>query len=310
MTNDSTQQRSDAFEDEIDLSEVFSVLWQSRLAIALITSLGAIFSVGYALSLPNIYESEVRLAPKIEGSQLSGLSSQFGGLAGLAGINIGGGEANKTEIALEILKSRGFFADYMYENAVVALMASTDWDSRSGELLIDEEIFDVTSRVWVGGKPSIQETYAAFRGHVSIVEEQNTGIVDIKVKHFSPVVARDWVNLMLQSIEASQRERDVSEAQKSIAFLKRESEKTTLVSLKEVFANLIEEQTKKVVLADASEEYLFQVIEPPVVAELKVEPRRSFICILGTLLAGILSLVYVFLRLVFDKKVMRFGRAL
>ena len=303
MTDDSIGQLPDAHEDEIDLKELFSVLWQRRISIVLITVLGAIISVGYALYLPNIYESEARLAPKAEGSQLDALSGQLGGLAGLAGINIGGGEANKTLIALETLKSRGFFAEYIYDETVIALMASRGWDSKSGELVIDEGIFDVTSKDWLGkGKPSIQEAYLVYRGHFSIVEDQ-IGLVSIKVKHYSPVIARDLVNLMLQSIEASAKERDVSEAEKSIAFLKRESETTTLISLKEVFANLIEEQTKKVVLADASEDYLFQVIEPPVVPERKVEPRRSFICILGTLLAGILSVLYVLVRFYgFEKK--------
>ena len=34
-----------------------------------------------------------------------------------------------------------------------------------------------------------------------------------------------------------------------------------------------------------------EVIEPPVAAELKSEPKRSLICILGTLLSGMLSVL-------------------
>jgi uncharacterized protein involved in exopolysaccharide biosynthesis len=49
-------------------------------------------------------------------------------------------------------------------------------------------------------------------------------------------------------------------------------------------------------LAAASEEYVFQVIDPPVAPELKSEPSRALICILGVLLGGMLSVVFVLIR--------------
>ena len=42
-------------------------------------------------------------------------------------------------------------------------------------------------------------------------------------------------------------------------------------------------------LAAASEEYVFQIIDPPVAPELKSEPSRALICILGVLLGGMLA---------------------
>ena len=64
----------------------------------------------------------------------------------------------------------------------------------------------------------------------------------------------------------------------------------------EVFAELIEEQTKTVMLANVTDEYVFQVIEPPVAPELKSEPQRALICVLGVLLGGMLALVMVLIR--------------
>jgi uncharacterized protein involved in exopolysaccharide biosynthesis len=69
-----------------------------------------------------------------------------------------------------------------------------------------------------------------------------------------------------------------------------------LVSLTEVFSELIEEQTKTVMLANASDEYVFQVIEPPVAPELESEPSRTLICVLGTMLGGMLGLLLVLIR--------------
>ena len=304
MIDDSIKQPSEGYDDEIDLRELFSVLWQGKTSIVIGGLLGAILSVGYALSLPNIYTAEAVMAPKAEGSGLSGPAGQFGGLAGLAGIDIGGGEASKTQIALETIKSRSFFAKYMYEDVLVPLMAAEGWDRESDELIINDDIYDPSSQKWIRDaqlpfkkKPSVQEAYELFiSDHLVVTEDKKTSFVSLKVKHYSATVARDWVLAIIGGIEASVREKEVREAERSILFLKAESSENSLISLNEVFASLIEEQTKKIVLANASEEYVFEVIEPPVAAELKSEPKRSLICILGTLLSGMLSVLYVLIK--------------
>ena len=304
MIDDSIKQPSEGYDDEIDLRELFLALWQGRLSIVLGTLIGAVLSVGYALSLPNIYEAEALLAPKAEGSGLSGLAGQFGGLAGLAGIDIGRGEASKTQISLETLKSRSFFAEYIYEDVLVALMAAEGWDSESGKIIVNEELYDPLTQQWIRDvqapftkQPSVQEAYVVFiSNHLLVTEDKKTGFVGLAVKHYSPNIARDWVLAVLRGIETSIREKEVGEAERSIAFLKAESAENSLISLNEVFASLIEEQTKKIVLANASEEYVFEVIEPPVAAELKSEPKRALICILGTLLFGMFSVLYVLIK--------------
>ena len=53
-----------AYDDEIDLRELFSVLWEGKLTIALVTALSAVISVSVALYLPNKYTSEALLAPR------------------------------------------------------------------------------------------------------------------------------------------------------------------------------------------------------------------------------------------------------
>ena len=64
MSQDSVDKVPKGYDDEIDLRELFSVLWQGKISIVIGGLLGAILSVGYALSLPNIYTSEAVIAPK------------------------------------------------------------------------------------------------------------------------------------------------------------------------------------------------------------------------------------------------------
>jgi capsular polysaccharide biosynthesis protein len=310
------KQSSEGSDDEIDLKKLFSLLWQAKLSIVTITLLGAALSVGYALSLPNLYTSEAILVPKSENIGTSSMAGQFGGLAGLAGINVGGGEVSKTQVAIATLQSRGFFAEYIYEDVLVPLMATERWDAASNELIINKNIYDAKDDNWGGtsllpeSKPSIQVAFRSFSAAVTVSQDQRTGFISLKAKHYSPTVAKEWIEIMLEAIDRSVRQRDVAEAEKSITFLKAQSATISLISLNQVFASLIEEHTKKIVLANSSEEYLFQVIEPPVAAELKSEPNRASICILGFLLASMLAVIlvlikhYFFDKMVFDDNLM------
>jgi capsular polysaccharide biosynthesis protein len=203
-----------------------------------------------------------------------------------------------------MLKSREFFGQYLYDQVLVDLMAAEGWERVSNELILDPSIFDPASKTWVREvgpefkvKPSIQEAHDAFIGSfLSVSEDKQTGFVTVAIKHYSPSVARDWVLLIVNGVNDAVRARDVDEAENSIAFLNEQRQKTNLVSLTEVFAELIEQQTKTVMLAAASEEYVFQIIDPPVAPELKSEPSRALICILGMLLGGMLAVVYVLVR--------------
>ena len=89
------------------------------------------------------------------------------------------------------------------------------------------------------------------------------------------------------------RSKDIGEAEESIKFLETQREKTRILSLDEVFAQLIEEQTKTIMLANVSKDYVFDVIDPPVASELKSKPSRRLICVVGTLLGGMFGVVLV-----------------
>ena len=137
-----------------------------RDRIAAITFLFVLFSIIFALKQPNLYRSEVLLAPaeaKNNGG-LSALAGQFGGLASLAGVNIGGQSTNKTQLALEVLKSRKFVSSFIEKHNILPdLMAVKSWELNKG-VSYDPEVYDSNSKTWLReveapltSKPSEQE---------------------------------------------------------------------------------------------------------------------------------------------------------
>ena len=80
-----TPMQNNIADDEIDLRELFTAIWQGKWVIIAITTLFAVASVFYAINQPNIYKSEALLAPaeQDKAGGLGVLSGQFGGLASL-----------------------------------------------------------------------------------------------------------------------------------------------------------------------------------------------------------------------------------
>jgi uncharacterized protein involved in exopolysaccharide biosynthesis len=69
-----------------------------------------------------------------------------------------------------------------------------------------------------------------------------------------------------------------------------------------VFYQLIEEQTKTIMLAEVSPEYVFQTIDPANFPDEKTKPNRPLIVILGTFFGVMLSLLIVLIRYFFSIK--------
>ena len=86
--NSQTQPQSTYDDDEIDLKELFFALWAGKIWIAICTVFFAFGAVVYALSLDPKYEAKSVFELK-SSNRASGLTSQLGGLAALAGVSVG-----------------------------------------------------------------------------------------------------------------------------------------------------------------------------------------------------------------------------
>ena len=294
------------FDDEIDLKELFMVLWSGKWLITAVTGLAAVTSVVIALMLPNIYTANALLAPAEQsGGGMSALMQQYGGLASLAGVSLPGGEdGSHAQLGMQLMKSRAFIGDFVERRDILPeLMAVKAWDAGSGQIVFDPESYDATSKAWVREveapklpTPSSQEAHKTFSEILGVSQDKQTGYVTVSIEHQSPVVAAQWVNWLVEDVNAAVKAQDVAEAEKSIEYLREQVTNTSLADLQAVFFDLIQSQTETVMLAEVRQEYVFKTIDPAVAPEEKSKPSRALICVLGTLLGGMLGVVIVLIR--------------
>lgn len=304
MQNDT--QAPQPYDDEIDLRELFSVLWAGKILIVAITAVFALVSVGYALSLANQYKASAVVSPaQSGGSSLGAMAGQLGGLASLAGINIGSGESNETQEAMEIMQSWGFMEAFIQTHDLqVPIYAAIGWDKGSNSLKLNSDLYDATSERWLiednesgeNRAPSSWELYEKFRERVAVSQDKKSGLINISVEYYSPQIAKQWVDLFIITINDYMRARKLEQVNRNIEYLTAQIDKTAIADMREVFYQLVEEQTKSKMLAEASPEYAFVTVSRAMVPEEKSQPKRALVCILGTLLGGMLSVLWVLFR--------------
>ena len=292
------------FEDDIDVAVLISIFWKNKLTILIITFLVSLAGVAWSLSLPNTYTSSAVLAPA-NSSSLSSISSQYSGLASIAGISLpSSGETDKVALGLETLRSFYFFEEFVEKHdLLITLVAAKGWNKDSNTLIIDEDIYDVKNNKWVSdieysvnGKPSHQYSHREFLKNLSISKEKLTGFVTISYEHLSPFISMKVIDLLISDINEIERVDDIAQAKRSIKFLEKEIKGSQLAEVRTGLHALIQKQIETVMLANATPEYLFKIASPPISPEIKTGPKRSIICILAFFMGLFLSFSLVLLR--------------
>ncbi len=133
-----------------------------------------------------------------------------------------------------------------------------------------------------------------FSKRFSVTQDKTTNFVSIGFEFYSPILAKQWVDLIIQEINLEIKSRDVAEARRSIEYLTGQLGKTSVADMQTIFYELIEEQSKTIMFAEVRDEYVFKTIDQAIAPESKSRPKRSLICILVTVLGFIFGTLLVF----------------
>ncbi|MES2662046.1 MAG: Wzz/FepE/Etk N-terminal domain-containing protein [Pseudomonadota bacterium] len=286
-------------EIEIDLKELITTIWQGRWKIAIITIITIFLGAFYAFSQINVYRADALLAPVAEESTsaLSSIGGSLGGLAGLAGIDLGSAGIDKKILGIETLKSRAFLQNFIQKyDLLIPLLGSKGWDEESKTWIINPEEYNIQEKKWINyeKEPSLLIAYSVFEKYIDVIEDAKTGIVELTVDSYSPKYAKEWAENLVHEVNNYLRKQDVIEAKRSIEFLEEQLSKNQVSEMQTVLYQLVEQQTKTMMLAEVRNGYVFRVIDPPVIPEEKVKPRRGQILVLSAVLGLALGMFFVF----------------
>lgn len=275
-------------EDEINLIDLFKVLWKRKMMIISIVLFASVASVVISLLLTNIYRSEATITPRIEGkSGASSALSALGGLGGLAGdmMGIGGdGSLSKFEV---VLNSR--------------ILAKRIFDQKTHEFYAAffEDSWNAEKNTWnddVEEPPTEQDVIKIIHDAMKVDVEMEKTFVKVAFDHESPVFAKQMVADLINELSEILREEALKDAINNQKYLREQLEKISDPLLKEKILTLLSKEIEKETLARVQQPYAFQILDPPIVPDpdKENEPNRKIICILSVLVAGFLAVFLAF----------------
>lgn len=272
--------------EEISLQEIGQTLWSRRLLILGMVLFSGAVSIILAFTLPQKYEASVVLSPVDEdaaASKLGGagaLLSQFGGLAGLSGISLGG--SGKKAEAVATLQSAALTEGFIAERNLLPVLFRSKWDA-------DKKTWNTSDPDEI---PTLWKAEKKFRKKIrSVNEDKKTGLVTLTLTWRDPQQAADWANELVTRANRSLRTRAIEQSKKNLEYLNEQLAKTSVVELQKAIYGLTESEIKKIMIANGSDEYAFRVIDPARVAEERSSPLRGVMISVGFLAGLMLGIV-------------------
>jgi uncharacterized protein involved in exopolysaccharide biosynthesis len=260
----------------LSLREISRFLWRRKFPFVLLALFFGSLPIVWAFIATPQYRVAVRMMPQSDAAQSGALQSlvgQFGGLASLAGISLGG--SGEEQSALALLTSRAFATRFIEQKRLMPILFAKQWDAAANR--------------WRAGlterqMPSIDDAWVTFDRRVRRVhQDAKTKIVTLEILWRDRQQAADWANSFVNLANYELRQRAIGEADASLEFLEAQVKKTSVVDLQQSIYRLMETQIKRKVLANSRPDYAFTVIDPaiPPDADRFDSPKRFLLLLLA-----------------------------
>ena len=297
---------------DVDIVEIFRIMYLNKILIISITTLFAVSSVIYSLSLPNIYKSSALLYPsETNDSAMNQLNQRYGSLASLAGVSLPSSASDsKVHLAINKLYSREFLEHLMaFESITEKLYATKAYSISTKEIIYDPQLYDVNKKLWVrqvsqplSSKPSVLEVHELYLSEIlQISHDRLTNFVTISISHKSPIFAKEFLELVITELNEISRNESINQSNQALDYLNAKYSSALDINMKDSVTRLIESQIQIQMFASIQDEFLLKMIDNPYIPEKKNTPSRSVICILGTILGFIVSIIVLLIRKLLEK---------
>jgi LPS O-antigen subunit length determinant protein (WzzB/FepE family) len=258
--------------------------WRLLLVMAVI---GGLIAVAVAFLLPPKFRAQALVAPVTQSGATGGgggALSKLGGIAALAGIDIGSTGGRKDEF-LATLNAKGFARDFIQTQNLLPLLYARRWDPQSQR--------------WRAGEtpPTLGEAVRFFTEDVvSISDDHKTGFVTITVDWYSPQLAAQWANGLIDMVNERLRAEAIHGAESSLDYLNKELAKTNVVEIRQAIYRLTEEQVNNAMLANVEHEYAYRFLDRAIVPEKKYTPKRAVMGSVGAAAGLFVGVLIVYAR--------------
>jgi len=284
-------------EDEIDLKELFTTILKYKYKIILFSFTITFLTFIYVLAKPNVYKSEVILAPQ-EQSKAS-IGGGLSALAGLAGVSLGGGNGMDAYTALStILKDYNFNKMVIQKYHLDKKLNDPNLNKNYIFALGYRGIYDMlhSNKKQKIDDNILYNTYLTLTNIISLNQDKKSGLITLSVENSDRLLAKKLVVIYLKELTSYLREHDMKDVEEKLKYYENELSITQDVELKTQLSQLMSSLVQKKVLSKASEFYIVKKVTEPRIANIKekIKPKRALILIVAMITSIILAIFGIF----------------
>jgi uncharacterized protein involved in exopolysaccharide biosynthesis len=266
-------------EHEVDVVALWWLMWDHKILVAAITAVFTALALFYAFTAVPVYRATVVVTlvhDKSLGAD-SGMAGGLGGLASLAGIDIGATGADQEREA--VMHSRHLVEEFVKRPDVMQELRSEQKEPLS---------------LW--------KTVEFFKKAVVDVEDDKLkGTITITMDWTDAAIVARWANEFVALANDLMRNKAIADSTRNVEFLNQQIDHTSSVNVQKVMYNLIESETKNLMLANGRKDYAFAVADPAVAPEKRVRPWRSLILLSGIAIGLFMGCFIVYVRARFSR---------
>jgi hypothetical protein len=184
---------------------------------------------------------------------------------------------NYQEVMLARLRSRSFTMHFLDSHNIYRYFYPEHWSEAQQD--------------WLAGfTPDRGESLTRFREEIRLISiDEETDIVTVSMRWPEPVLPRDWANLYVQTFNEYMRRRTMDEVERKQVFLEQKLRLSDVVEIQKSIYRLIEAQTAIMMLANAREEYVLEIIDPAARPYRSVNMSRKKKVALGAMVGLLLT---------------------
>lgn len=288
-------------EDEIDLRELWETIKQGKLIILFTVVIVVAMTLVFVLKTPNSYKSEAILIPTSTGGgpSLGGL----GGLAAMAGVNIGGGSMTPDIAYNSLLKDYDFMKNFIIKNHIYEYYNRDDFDkdyvfpfgfrgiynmfksSKSVNKNIDKEaaIFGLTKRL---------------QGAYKITADKTSGLITVSYMDKDKKITAKMVNNFLRDASSYLVENGLYNINNRLKYFEKVMSRVDTIELRQSLSQIISQIFQEKVMMKSKYYYQCDLLVAPKEAYIKdkTKPKRALTLIVALITSLILGVFIVFLR--------------
>ncbi|MCX7816970.1 MAG: Wzz/FepE/Etk N-terminal domain-containing protein [Syntrophales bacterium] len=275
-------------EDEIDLYELWIVIWKYRKMIAIIVFISVLSTAVVSLFMPNIYRAQAVIVPITKDTGSSAgvsalIAAQFGALPGISLP----GSATAAEI-MALLKSNVLREKMITQFNLLPVLFSDQWDEKKNTwkkkrsasinpLPYINKLINPPPPTVVKKDPHVPDTWDGLRALekiIKITQSPKEGTITVSAEFKDPEMAAHIVEYLLRTLTDHMSSEAKRVATTNKKYLEEQLATTSDPLIKQKTYALIAQQIELSMMAEVKENFAFKLVDPPKIPDLKIKPKR------------------------------------